>query len=163
MDHMRPLLGTSDWQASNYGIFYNAGAIWGAIGPARFFGIGSVYQNLLWCFLVGVLLPLVPWTLNKVYPSKNWSLVNVPLLASCVGPGRIQNFIVVGFFVAWYFQNFLFRNHHEWWTKYNYILAIGLDCGVAMTGLVVTMLQQGGLEFPNWFMNPTDRESACRS
>ena len=92
MDNMRSLLGTADWGVSDYSIFYNAGAIWGAIGPQRFFGIGSVYESLLWCFLVGFALPFVPWALNKVYPSKNWHLVNVPLLASCVGPGRIQVF-----------------------------------------------------------------------
>lgn len=90
MDSMRHLLGTPDWGVSDYSIFYNAGAIWGAIGPQRFFGIGSIYQGLLWCFLLGVLLPLIPWWANKWYPSKYWHLVNLPLICSVVGPGRIQ-------------------------------------------------------------------------
>ena len=163
MDSMHDLLGTADWKVSEYGIFYNAGAIWGAIGPQRFFGIGSIYQNLLWSFLAGFLLPFIPWILNSFYPSKLWKLINFSLLASFAGPGRIQNFILPGLLVAWFFQNYMFRNHHEWWSKYTYILAVGLDIGVALTGLCVTFLQQFNLEFPIWWLNPLDRESMCLS
>ena len=74
-----------------------------------------------------------------------------------------QNFVVVGFFVAWYFQNYLFRNHHAWWTRYNYILSVGLDCGVAFAGLIITLLQETGAGFPIWWLNPRDREGYCRS
>jgi hypothetical protein len=162
MDNMRDMLGSADWGVSDYSIFYNAGAIWGAIGPQRFFGPGSVYESLLWCFLVGVILPFVPWLCHRVWPSPTWHLVNIPLLASCIGPGRIQNFILVGFGLSWLFQNYLFRHYHGWWTKYNYILAIGLDCGVAFAGLGVTLLQQAGQSFPTWMLNPEDREATCR-
>jgi OPT family oligopeptide transporter len=104
LDNMKHLLGSGDWEATNYFVFYNAGAIWGAIGPQRFFGIGSVYELLLWCFPLGIVLPLIPYVLYraKVWPNFNWSMIHVPLLASFEGPGRIQNGIIVPTIVAWY-------------------------------------------------------------
>ncbi|KAJ3029071.1 UNVERIFIED_CONTAM: hypothetical protein HDU68_000198 [Siphonaria sp. JEL0065] len=54
-----------DWQFIVYQTFYSDGAIWGAIGPKRFFGIGSLYEGLLWCFLIGFLCPFGPWLCNR--------------------------------------------------------------------------------------------------
>ncbi|KAJ3280197.1 hypothetical protein HK104_000836, partial [Borealophlyctis nickersoniae] len=51
LDRLGSSLGKGDWQMITYQMFYNAGAIWGAIGPARFFGPSSPYNSLLWCFL----------------------------------------------------------------------------------------------------------------
>ena len=87
-DLLKDLLGTGQWRATGYTLFYNAGAIWGAIGPSRFFGPDSPYHSVLYCLLLGTLLPFIPWLLNKKYPSKYWKLVNVPLLASFQGPGQ---------------------------------------------------------------------------
>ncbi|KAJ3290053.1 hypothetical protein HDU79_003600, partial [Rhizoclosmatium sp. JEL0117] len=56
---------STDWAMPSYNVFYSAGGIWGAIGPQRFFGIGSIYENLLWCFLVGAAAPVIPWLGNK--------------------------------------------------------------------------------------------------
>ncbi|KAJ3291622.1 hypothetical protein HDU79_002192 [Rhizoclosmatium sp. JEL0117] len=70
-----------DWQYIVYQTFYSDGAIWGAIGPMRFFGVGSLYQGLLWCFLIGFLCPFGPWLMNRyVYPSKFWKHVNCELV-----------------------------------------------------------------------------------
>ena len=82
-----------NWEVIDYQTFYNAGAIWGTIGPQRFFGIGSVYEGLLWFFLAGALLPFIPWIGNKLRPSKWWSYVNIPVLgnASIAGPGNFDN------------------------------------------------------------------------
>ena len=48
------------WLATNYQVFLSAAGIWGAIGPQRFFGIGSPYQNIMWAFLIGLILPFIP-------------------------------------------------------------------------------------------------------
>ncbi|KAI8924352.1 OPT oligopeptide transporter protein-domain-containing protein [Entophlyctis helioformis] len=155
LDHMGSVVGTGDWQATNYFIFFNAGAIWGAIGPARFFGIGSPYAATLWFFALGLLLPVVPWALDKYWlPSPMWRLVHVPLLASFNGPGQFQNYFVVPFAVAWFFQRFLFERYHGWWAKYNYVLAVALDSGVGICVLLITLIGQWGIEAPVWSLNP---------
>lgn len=124
LDNMKSLLGTGDWQATSFFVFYNAGAIWGAIGPKRFFGIGSVYESLLYAFALGLILPFIPYLLNKTYPHTLWKYVHVPLLSSFDGPGRYQNRVIIPLLVAWYFQYYRARYHPIWWQKYNYVLAV---------------------------------------
>ena len=90
--------GTGGWKATTYKTFFNAGdlftqilfsifdllnmnlflgAIWGAIAPARFWGIGSIYSSYMYCFLIGFIIPIIPWLINKyVYKSRFWPLLS---------------------------------------------------------------------------------------
>lgn len=51
LDNLTESLGVGNdlgaWGALNYNTFLSAAGIWGSIGPARFFGIGSPYQLTL--------------------------------------------------------------------------------------------------------------------
>lgn len=144
-----------DWRANGYDTFYSAGAIWGSIGPQRFFGIGSIYQNLLWFFLAGILLPFVPWIGNKLYKSSYWHYINIPLLASGgLNPGYYQVSIIAPLFVGWFFQHYLFHKHQDWWKKYNYTFAIASDVGVGLAILLIAGVQGIGLNSPVWALNP---------
>jgi OPT family oligopeptide transporter len=152
-----------DWNPVSYGTFYSAGAIWGAIGPERFFGIGSIYESLLMYFAYGITLPIIPWLGNKVYKAEFWHHINIPVLSTgAPNPGSFQNVVLTTLFLAWFFQYYIFNRHHEWWKKYNYILSAGLDCGVAFSGLLVTLLQETNINFPHWYLNPQEREAYCK-
>lgn len=155
MATMGSLLGTSDWKAVSYTTFYNAGAIWGAVGPQRFFGIGSPYQGLLFGFLIGLLLPLVPWLLHRFYPSKIWPFINIPIILYVAGPGFYQNTIITPFLVNLFFNFYLFRYHSDWWKKYNYVLAAAINGSVALCVLIITVLRNFGVKAPAWAGNPT--------
>lgn len=54
--------------------------IWGAIGPARLFANGSLYQGLQWCWLLGAATPVVSWYFARKYPKSIWRYVHVPLI-----------------------------------------------------------------------------------
>ena len=149
------LFKSSDWKAQNYNIFYSAAAIWGSIGPQRFFGSGSVYESLIWWFLYGAALPFIPWIGNKIYKADFWHYINIPLLCSNpIGVGGYQVTLVVPLMVAWIFQNYIFKRHHEWWKKYNYVLASASDTGATLTVFVITILAQLGVKAPIWAGNP---------
>ncbi len=149
------LFQNEDWKANSYRVFYSAGAIWGAIGPQRFFGIGSPYETLLWFFLIGFGLPFLPWLGNKFYKSEYWHYINIPLLATgSPQMGNLQNVVVVPLFFAWLFQHYIFHHHNEWWKKYNYTLAVASDTGVAIALLIITILNQSGVVVPFWAGNP---------
>jgi hypothetical protein len=46
-------------------------------------------------------------------------------------------------------MGFLFRRHPLWWGKYNYLLAMGIGCGVALQGLIMAFgLNMPGVYFP---------------
>ncbi|KAJ3133536.1 hypothetical protein HK100_004326 [Physocladia obscura] len=145
------LLGTDDWQYIGYLTFYNAGGIWGAIGPQRFFGIGSVYQNLLWCFLVGALSPFLPWLGNKyIIKSKYWHWLNFALIYYIYGAGGYQNGIVIQMTVAYIAQVYIFDNHREFYQKYNYVIGTAFDASSGITILIISILGIYGISFTNY-------------
>ncbi|KAI9208542.1 OPT oligopeptide transporter protein-domain-containing protein [Polychytrium aggregatum] len=164
---LSPLFGHGDWQATGHGVFYSAGTIWGAIAPARFFGNGALYHDMLYAFPVGFLLPVLPWLGNKIYKHPYWHLVNIPIMANWVGPqyGNMNGVITV-LALGTFFQFYLFRYKNEWWRKYNFVLSASLDSGAAITTVLIGILQLlflktdedgngvGGFLMPNWLLNP---------
>ncbi|KAJ3310399.1 hypothetical protein HDV04_005057 [Boothiomyces sp. JEL0838] len=146
----------------SYGTFTNAGGIWGAIGPARFFGPDSPYFSLMSGFIIGIVVPFIPWLCNKLYPSKNWHLFNLPLLTQQNYTAANQAFIVVPFLLNFIFNKLIFKYKNEWWTKYNFIMSIALDSGTAFAILVITLIQFAITDpLPNNFFNPATADYYC--
>ncbi|CAF1332849.1 unnamed protein product [Didymodactylos carnosus] len=61
-----------DWTCPNANTFFSASIIWGAIGPIKMFGKGSLYGSLLYLFLIGAFLPVIFWLLMKQFPKQKW-------------------------------------------------------------------------------------------
>jgi OPT family small oligopeptide transporter len=143
MDSMKELLlNDAQWKHNGPKTFTTAGGIWGAMGPARFFGMDSPYW---WTLTIGVplgfSLPFIPFLLNKYFPRDFWYLINVPILTAFQGgQGRDAATIIMPFLICWFFNYYLFRFKKEWWTKYNFIMSVGFDFGVSMCILVIFVL-----------------------
>ncbi|KAF8510486.1 OPT oligopeptide transporter [Gautieria morchelliformis] len=127
-------------------VFGTASIIWGVIGPSRQFSSGQIYHGLVFFFLVGAVLPVIPWMITRKYPSSWVRYINFPVLLSGTGsipPATAVNFVpwaLVGFI----FQYVIRRRHFSWWAKYNYVLSAGLDSGVAIATIVIFFC----LEYP---------------
>lgn len=122
-------------------LLFNVG-IWGSIGPARFFGSETPYFSLLLGFPIGFVLPFLPWLANRFYPSQYWQLINVPLLTSFGNNvGAIQAVIIPVAIIGFTTQFYMKRNHTKWFDKYNFLLSIALDSGMAISVLVLTVYQ----------------------
>lgn len=74
---------TSQWDGRKVRIFYSASILWGAIGPIEFFS--GQYHKLFWGFALGAIMPIVPWLLNKKWPSSFWTLIHFPVLLHGAG------------------------------------------------------------------------------
>ncbi|KAI8908986.1 OPT oligopeptide transporter protein-domain-containing protein [Gorgonomyces haynaldii] len=142
MDNMKNLLyNDPNWSYNIVLTFLNAGGIWGAISPYRFF-IASHY----WFFIplgipLGMLLPFIPWLLNKAFPSKYWYLINFPILCAFQGgQGRDAAHVVTPLIVGLITNYWLFNKHKPFWTKYNFVIAIGFDVGIAITTILCAIL-----------------------
>jgi OPT family oligopeptide transporter len=135
-----------DWRLIGYQTFYNAGAIWGAIGPARFwFGL---YKPIAWCFLIGFFCPFLPWVMNRcIFKSKRWHFINFPVFFSVTGAGPFQNYIVVPFLVGLFFQVFVFKHHRAWYEKYNYVMASAFDGSSALAVIFIAILAMHRIRF----------------
>lgn len=65
---------------------FSSSVIWGAIGPARLYGVGKIYSGLLHFFWIGALMPLVTWVIWKYWKEtdgkgRDWlRLINWPLI-----------------------------------------------------------------------------------
>jgi len=134
-------LGTGNWQAINHGVFYSAGAIWGAIAPWRFFGPGSVYEFTLWFFPIGLVIPIIPWLGNKIIKSPFWHLCNFSIFCNCWATGIPQSYLFFPFIIGTVSQFYLFKYQQDWWKKYNYVLAAALDSGMAITVMILGISQ----------------------
>ncbi|KAG2148954.1 OPT oligopeptide transporter [Suillus clintonianus] len=130
----------------NTEVFGTASIIWGVIGPQRQFSPGQMYSGLLWFFLIGALCPLGAWIISLKYPNSIIRYINFPVIftgTSYMPPATAVNYVpwaIVGFI----FQYVIRRRHFSWWTKYNYVLAAGLDSGLAISIVLIFFC----LQFP---------------
>ncbi|KAJ3098030.1 hypothetical protein HDU97_004363 [Phlyctochytrium planicorne] len=168
-DQERPL----GWTAVGYNTFLNAGAIWGAIAPARFFGPGSPYQWTLIGFGIGLVLPFFPWIMHKFFPNGYWHLVNIPLIVVFpgLGAGSTRSEMITPLLIGIVVNYFVKKHRHAWWKKYAYVMSAALDSGLAITLTLIFMLFQFGIgaktvseanrPFPYWALNRYDGESCA--
>ncbi|XJO75901.1 hypothetical protein BDV3_006505 [Batrachochytrium dendrobatidis] len=153
-------LGNEDWSYPVHTTFFNAGAIWGAIGPARFFGPSSPYWSLNLGYVIGIFLPILPWAANKVYPHPYWRFVHFPIMSNYGNPGGIQSSFLSQVIISFIFMYYLFTYKHAWWTKYNYVLACALDAGSGV-GVLISTIVAMGVVIPHSAANPPMFDFYC--
>ncbi|CAF1073771.1 unnamed protein product [Didymodactylos carnosus] len=142
------------WNCSQLQIYYTASVLWGLIGTTRQFLHNSVpYYNLFWFFPIGVFLPVIQWFFVKKFKAEWLRYVNVPIM--CI---VISNLLPApaGNFPSWLFLGFVFnlfikRYASVWWGRYAYVTSSAMDCGLAFSALIIVVLQNNGMSFPNWW------------
>lgn len=102
---------TGQWDGRKIHIFRSASIIWGAVGPEKFFS--GKYKYLYWGFVLGALLPFIPWLLHKRFqkkmPNGNQSTVFsrtvVPiLLHGAIAPPATPTNVSVSYLTADYLR-----------------------------------------------------------
>ncbi|KAK9364971.1 OPT oligopeptide transporter protein-domain-containing protein [Lipomyces kononenkoae] len=116
--------------------------LFGAIGPARIFGV--LYPALKYSFLIGFLIA-IPFALIRKYYPKAFKYVHPVLL--CNGVARWSNsynlsYYTPGVYLSVAFMYYIRRRYLPWWSKYNYILTSALSTGVALSGVVIFLAVQ---------------------
>ncbi|KAL9939609.1 hypothetical protein V8E36_001426 [Tilletia maclaganii] len=120
-------------------VFGTASIIWGLIGPALNFSAGQEYDQLLWFFLIGAIVPIPTYFLAKRFPRTFLRYLHWPLIFTATGsmpPAtgiNYSSFVIVGFI----FQYYLRRRHFGWWSSYNYVLSAALDSGTGIATVFI--------------------------
>ena len=94
---------------------------WGVIGPQRLFSHGQLYYGLNFFFLVGIIAPLIQWTLHKKFRLDVLKYLNFSIIfmgAQYIPPATPLNYIP-WVLICCTFNNFIRRRHFGWWSKYN--------------------------------------------
>ncbi|SMQ48424.1 unnamed protein product [Zymoseptoria tritici ST99CH_3D7] len=165
MDILKGYKESVNWNALGTRAWYSASVLWGVIGPQRMFGPDSEYPFIYYGILIGFGLVLATWLIQRWKP--HWNTVewmNVPTFFNGMNgipvspmtgpfPSLILGLISMGY---------LYRYHAVWWTKYNYLLGLGLICGTAIQGVFQTFaISVPGLSFPEWWGNNVDYPDRC--
>ncbi|KAF8952031.1 hypothetical protein BGZ52_008335, partial [Haplosporangium bisporale] len=142
--------------------FSMAAIVWGAIGPARFFGDkdGGMYGAVQWGFVLGAAMPVVFWKAAQRWPKQYWiQYVHWPVIFSVAGtmppllPYMYMNGLVIGIFFGYVLRKYQFR----WWSRYNYATAAAFDTGVACATMGIFFLfEKQYTMIPAWWGKPED-------
>ncbi|GJS20906.1 oligopeptide transporter 6-like protein [Tanacetum coccineum] len=147
----------SNWKCPMDHVFYDASVIWGLVGPRRIFGNLGVYSAINWFFLVGAVLPFIPWLAHKWFPNQRWiKMIHFPVLLGATAmmpPASAVNYtswILVAFLSGYV----VFKFYPNVWQRYNYILSGGLDAGTAFMSIFLFLaLQTTGVSVTWWGNN----------
>ncbi|KAJ3069020.1 hypothetical protein HDU98_007894 [Podochytrium sp. JEL0797] len=147
---------STTWNMINFQVFYSAGGIWGAIGPQRFFGIGSIYEGLMWCFLVGAIAPVLPWLGNKyIVKSPKWHYINFAIFFQFAGVQSYQVYIIIPVLCNVWSQVYMFNRHKEFYQKYLFVMGSAFDAAAGVASLVISFMSVAGISFSTyWILNP---------
>jgi OPT family small oligopeptide transporter len=135
-------------------VFFNASVIWGVIGPQRIFSAGSLYANLQWFWLAGILAPILFYLLARAFPRIPFRYLSAPLIFG--GSGQIPPATPLNY-LAWGIVGFVFNKHirnkyRGWWMRFNYITSAGLDVGLAICTIVIILsLNLTNTSMPSWW------------
>ncbi|THG06023.1 hypothetical protein TEA_014357 [Camellia sinensis var. sinensis] len=134
------LLADSLWTCPGDRVFFGASVIWGLVGPKWIFGSLGNYSSMNWFFLGGAVGPIIVWLFHKAFPKQSWiPLINLAVLLGATAympaatPVNYNSWILVGTI----FNFFIFPYRKKWWQRYNYILSVALDAGVAFMAVLL--------------------------
>ncbi|KAJ5703991.1 hypothetical protein N7493_011129 [Penicillium malachiteum] len=126
---------------------------WGLVGPRKLFAPGTMYNPMLYFFLIGAILPVFVWAASRRWPNSIAKKIHIPIIMTSTGaipPATAINYIPWAM-IGIYFQFYLKRYKTEWWSKYNYLLSAALDGGLAIcTFLIFFCLYYPGVSLTWW-------------
>ncbi|KAJ6576026.1 OPT-domain-containing protein [Mycena vulgaris] len=111
--------------------------LWGTLGPKRMFGPGGIYNNLLYCFLIGAVLPIPFFLLRKRF--KVFEYIHLPVLltgGTSWAPYNLAN-IWPAVLIAYVFNVYIKKRYIAWWSKYNYITSAAFTTAIAASAVII--------------------------
>jgi hypothetical protein len=110
------------------------------------FSIGAKYQWVTIAYLIGFVVPLPLWFLNRKWPHPAFRYINTSIILWQMGylfvgiNASIGMFYFLGFFAQWYLR----RKRPDLFVKYNYITSAALDGGTQVMVFILTFAVFGG-------------------
>jgi len=98
--------------------FFTSSVFWGTLGPEKMFGAGAIYNGLLWCFLIGALLPVPFYFLSRKWKVFQYFHAPVFLYGSAIWAPYNLSSIWPTVPIAWLFSYHIKKRYIGWWSKY---------------------------------------------
>ncbi|KAL6307422.1 OPT oligopeptide transporter [Sparassis latifolia] len=150
--------GTRLWSGQNAQA-YNSNAIsWGALGP-EMFGAHSTYKMVPISLAIGFICPFPIYLACRLWPKAGFENLNASIILQYISSlsvgvnTQINTFMAIGIFSQWWMRT----RYPRWFTKYNYIVAAGLDGGTQVIVFILNFAIFGAAgnahTFPQWWGN----------
>ncbi|KAJ3027326.1 UNVERIFIED_CONTAM: hypothetical protein HDU68_004024 [Siphonaria sp. JEL0065] len=151
--------GDNNWSGQNI-IGFNTKAItFGTLAP-KILVAGGTYAWLSYAFIVGIFIPIPFWLGHKYLPKWGFNYVNTAIISwyFCIFTVGVNSGWFTRNVLGFIFQYYLRKYKPEWFNKYNYILAAGLNAGTQLAVFVMSFALQGAggvtIDPPFWALNP---------
>ncbi|KAF6063785.1 OPT family small oligopeptide transporter [Candida albicans] len=99
----------------------------------------GLYPILAWCFLIGFLLAF-PCIAFKKWAPRKYSKYFEPsiIIGGFLGYAPYNlSYNTGGLYVGYAFMHYVKRKYEAWWQKYDYLLATGIDAGIAFSSIII--------------------------
>ncbi|KAI7553409.1 OPT family small oligopeptide transporter [Hortaea werneckii] len=146
----------SHFTCPNGRTFFSSSITWGVIGPQRMFGPGSIYASFNYFWLLGALLPVAFFVLNRVFPHRRLRFLHAPVMLGAMAwlPPATPLSFTSWAFVGLLFNYWIRKRWNGWWSTYNYITAAALDSGLIIATLVIFFaITLPEVTVPQWWGN----------
>jgi len=124
---------------------------WGALSQ-YLYTINNRYHWIPLALPFGLLAPIPPYLLHRAFPNsplkfQHW---NIPIIVVHIGmlAGGINSSALSFFILAFWSQFWLRKYRPQWFLKYNYVLAAGLDGGTQVVVFLLTFVVLGEFSLP---------------
>ncbi|SMN20085.1 similar to Saccharomyces cerevisiae YJL212C OPT1 Proton-coupled oligopeptide transporter of the plasma membrane [Maudiozyma saulgeensis] len=138
---------------SNGRTVFNASIIWSM--PKYLFSPGRIYNPLLWFFLIGVILTIIVYIVQRKFPNNEFlKHIHTPIFFT--GPGGIPPSTPYNYSLFFAMSSILFtikRYWPKWFSKYNFVMGAGVEAGVAIAVVVIFLCVQYPGGKLNWWGN----------
>ncbi|KAJ3024644.1 UNVERIFIED_CONTAM: hypothetical protein HDU68_007922 [Siphonaria sp. JEL0065] len=165
-----PNFAVQGWSYYQYSRVLSEGVIMGAIGPKAFFTDSPQYFVMVYGFFAGLILPIIPWFLNRMYPYGYWHLINIPIIAAFPAkPNAMRSDLITPLLVAILVNYFIKKYRPFWWRKYAYVMSAGFDTGASFTLLVLFLIlaifqarnMNTAVRMPFWALHAVDTDGCA--
>lgn len=150
------------WTAQGITSLHSNAIQYVVLGPSRLF---TNYQWLPYGFLLGLVGPLVVFTMHKRFPHsiflfQFWNTTvffsSMTVFYGNISTGYLSRFIGGTVTAFW-----AFNYRHDLWQKYNYIMAAAFDTGYNLSIVFIFVLSSLGIFMPNWWGNNEKSIERC--
>ncbi|KAI9732976.1 MAG: hypothetical protein M1818_007409 [Claussenomyces sp. TS43310] len=155
---------THQWTGQDLSSALRTGVQYVLVGPQRLFAQDQ-FSVLPYGFLAGALVPLLIYTLHRVFPRARFDLWNSTVFFSGLSNfyGNISTGYtssIIGGFVVMFWA---YRYKYDLWARYNYLLAAAFDAGFNFNMLLIFLFFGSGkvITMPHWWGNNADSVDRC--
>lgn len=133
----------------------------------RIYSLSGDYWIVPMGIVIGLVFPVIHWSLNKIWPRLRKWPINTPMIALYTGSNYYGNtsWVWSSIAVGVFSQLYLRRRLPNIYNKYNYLIGAAMDGGSQIVIFVLSFAVLGASgashPFPTWWGNPSGNADHC--